>query len=62
MLGPATKMRVEIGLNATGLLATPRLIEQPAGGMCHYKVNVMHVTEVDAELLGWIKQAYEGAG
>ncbi len=62
MIGPATKTRVEVGLNTTGLMATTRLIEMPAGGMCQYKVNVTEVKDVDQELLDWIKQAYESAG
>ena len=62
MIGPATKTRVELGLNTKGLVDTPRLIEQPAGSMCHYKVNLMRLQDVDQELVGWIKQAYENAG
>ena len=62
MIGPGTKMRVEVGLNMKGAQATARLIELPAGGMCQYKVYLAEVTEVDAELMAWIKQAYEGAG
>ena len=62
MIGPATKTRVEVGLNMKELITTSRLIEQPAGGMCHYKVNVTESKDVDQELLDWIKQAYESAG
>ena len=62
MIGPGTKMRVEVGLNMKGAQATARLIELPAGGMCQYKVYLAEVTEVDAELMAWIKQAYESAG
>ena len=62
MIGPGTKMRVEVGLNMKGAQATARLIELPAGGMCQYKVYLAEVTEVDAELMAWIRQAYESAG
>lgn len=62
MLGPATNTRFEVGINAKGLEADPRLLEQPAGGMCNYKVKVTDAGEVDAELIAWIRQAYEGAG
>ena len=62
MIGPATKMRVEVGLNMKGAQATERLIEMPAGGMCQYKVYLAAVKEVDQELMAWIKQAYESAG
>jgi hypothetical protein len=38
------------------------LAEMPSGGMCNYKVKVTDVAEVDAELIAWIKRAYESAG
>jgi len=62
MIGPATKTRVEVGLNMKGVTATPRLIELPAGGMCQYKVYVADASEVDPELVAWIRQAYVSAG
>ena len=62
MIGPATKTRVEVGINVKGLKPTARLIEMPAGGMCQYKVNVTAAGEVDRELIAWIKQAYDNAG
>jgi len=62
MIGPATKTRVEVGLNMKGLEATERLVAQPAGGMCNYKVKVVEVGEVDAELIAWIRQAYDSVG
>jgi hypothetical protein len=61
MIGPATNTRVEVGLNMKGAPAASRLIAQPPGGMCQYKVNVTDVKEVDEELIGWIKQAYESS-
>jgi hypothetical protein len=62
MIGPATKTRVEVGLNMRGHDATERLVAQPAGGMCNYKVKVVEVGDVDAELIAWIRQAYDSAG
>jgi hypothetical protein len=62
MIGPATKTQVEVGLNAKGLKPTSRLQELPAGGMCNYKVRLGAVSEVDAELTGWITTAYQAAG
>ncbi len=62
MIGPATKTRVEVGLNMKGVEGTSRLLAQAAGGMCQYKVNVTDASEVDSELIAWIRQAYEGAG
>jgi hypothetical protein len=62
MIGPATKTRVEVGLNMKGIEATQRLVAQPAGGMCNYKVKVVGAEEVDAEMIAWIRQAYDSAG
>ncbi len=62
MIGPATKTRVELGLNMKGIPATSRLAEMPAGGMCQYKVKITDAKEVDAELIAWIRQAYDSAG
>lgn len=62
MIGPATNTRIEVGLNMKGVDATARLVEMPSGGMCNYKVKVTDVAEVDAELIAWIKRAYESAG
>jgi hypothetical protein len=62
MIGPATKTRVEVGINSKTLEATDRLIGMPPEGMCQFKVNVTDASQVDAELIAWIKQAYDAAG
>ena len=62
MIGPATKGQVEVGLNAKGLPNAERLTVVPAGGMCNYKIRLTDPAEVDEELIGWLKQAYEAAG
>lgn len=62
MIGPATNTRFEVGLNMKGVKATERLLEMPSGGMCQYKVKLTDIKEVDKELIGWIKQAYDSAG
>jgi hypothetical protein len=62
MIGPATNARIEVGLNAKGLKATDRLQELPAGQMCNYKVRLTGTTDVDAELIAWIKAAFAQSG
>lgn len=62
MIGPATNTRVEVGINAKGLKASERLQELPTGQMCNYKVKLANLQDVDAELIGWIRTAYEAAG
>lgn len=61
-IGPATNTRVEVGLNMKGVPATERLQELPAGQMCNYKVRLAAPQEVDAELIAWIRTAYDSAG
>jgi len=60
-IGPATNTQVEIGLNVKGLEPTDRLKQLPAGQMCNYKVRLADVSEIDSELIGWIKAAYVSA-
>jgi hypothetical protein len=62
MIGPGTKTRVDIGINMKGVRGTDRLVELPPGGMCQYKVAVTDAKEIDKELLGWIRQAFDAAG
>jgi Domain of unknown function (DUF5655)/Domain of unknown function (DUF4287) len=62
MLGPVTSKHVELGLNIKDLPPAERLIAQPRGGMCNYIVKITDPSQVDAELVVWIKFAYENAG
>ena len=62
MIGPATKTQVEVGLNMKDVAATDRLVALPAGGMCPYKVRLATAGEVDKELVGWLRRAYDSAG
>jgi hypothetical protein len=61
MIGPATNTRVEVGLNMKGVKGTARLVELPPGGMCNYKVKLTSPAEVDAELVGWVRRAFEAS-
>jgi hypothetical protein len=62
MIGPKTNTRFEVGINAKDLKKNARLLEQPKGSMCNYIVHVNDAKEVDAELVAWIRSAYEDAG
>lgn len=61
-VGPATNTRVEVNFNMKGVPSTDRLEALPAGQMCQYRVRVTDPGQVDDELLGWIRQAYDAAG
>jgi hypothetical protein len=60
-VGPATNSRVEVGLNMKGVKGTSRLEALPEGGMCQYRVKLTSPAEVDAELIAWIRTAYDAS-
>ena len=62
MIGPATNTRVEVGINIKNLEPDARLLEQPAGSMCNYKVKLTNLAEVDDQLITWIRRAFDSAG
>ena len=62
MIGPGGATRVDVGLNMKGVPPTGRLLAEKPGGMCQSKVKLTGTNEVDAELVGWLRQAYDAAG
>ena len=62
MVGPATKDSIEIGLNAKNLPEDARLKVLPPGGMCQATTRVSKLEEIDADLMGWLRQAFDAAG
>jgi hypothetical protein len=34
----------------------------PPGGMCQYAVRLSRASEIDAELMAWVRAAYDAAG
>jgi hypothetical protein len=61
MLGPATNTRVVLGINARGLSPTGRLRALPPGKLCPLKVSLTAADEVDPELMGWVRSAWDQA-
>lgn len=61
MIGPATAKEIEIGLNSKTLVGGARLKALPPGGMCQFKVRISADSDIDAELLAWIDEAYRAA-
>lgn len=59
MLGPATNTRFELGINIKMLEPDARLVTQPAGSMCNYKVGLTDVAQVDDTIISWVRRAYE---
>lgn len=61
LLHPVTKTRFEIGINLKGQEPKGKLV--PSGNaMCSHKINLSDIGEIDAEVIDWIKTAYERAG
>lgn len=58
---PATKTRVDLGLNLKGETGTIRLMEEKPGGMCTHRIKLQSADEVDDEIMAWLKAAYERA-
>jgi len=62
LIKPATKTRIDLGLKIKGKPTTERLENSgPFGAMCTHRVRITEPSQVDKELIGWIKEAYEGA-
>ena len=62
MIQPSTATRVDVGLILKGVKPKGRL--EPSGSfnaMFTHRVKVASAAEVDAELIGWLKKAYEEA-
>lgn len=60
-LGPATATRLEVGLNGRHFVAGDRLLQLPAGQICHFQVRLAEGATADAQLLEWIRSAYEAS-
>lgn len=62
LIKPATKTRIDLGLKLKGKPETERLGGSgPFGSMCTHRVQLTETSQVDDELISWIKEAYDGA-
>lgn len=60
---PSTRTRVDLGLNLKDVEPTARLEGgKPFSGMCSHLVRLADSAEVDEEVTGWLRQAYDQAG
>lgn len=63
LIQPSTKTRIDLGLKLNDAELTDRLENSgPFGAMCTNRVRLTELSQIDDELLGWIKLAYQQAG
>lgn len=62
LIKPSTKKRIDIGLKFNDKPHSQRLeTSGPFGTMCTHRVQITHLDQLDAELLTWLKAAYQEA-
>ena len=62
LVQPSTATRVDVGLNLKGTAPKGRLEASGSfNSMCTHRVRVETAKDVDAELLGWLRKAYDNA-
>ena len=60
LIKPATKTRIDLGFKLKDKAITERLENAgPFGTMCTHRVKISSSEEIDKELKGWIKEAYD---
>jgi hypothetical protein len=58
----ATRNRVDLGFNLKGVDATNRLESGNIfSGMCTHRVRLTTLSEIDTEVISWLRQAYDQA-
>ena len=63
LIQPSTATRLDVGINLKGTAPTKRL--EASGSfnqMVSHRVRLESAKDVDAELIGWLKKAYDAAG
>lgn len=62
LIKPATKTRIDLGLKIKDKPVSGRLENSgPFGTMCTHRVQLTSVDDIDAEVLSWIKEAYNNS-
>ena len=62
LIQPSTKSRIDVGIQLKGVALHGRL--EPSGSfnaMVSHRVKLEALGDIDAELVGWLRQAYDGA-
>ncbi|WP_394751125.1 DUF4287 domain-containing protein [Spongiimicrobium salis] len=60
LIKPATKTRIDLGLKLKDVPTAGRLGNSgPFGSMCTHRVQLTDVSDIDAELTQWLRDAYD---
>ena len=60
LIKPATKTRIDLGLKLKDVPITARLENSgPFGTMCTHRIRLSNTSEVDSEVIDWLKMAYD---
>jgi predicted transport protein len=63
LVQPSTKTRLDLGINLKGKPPAGRLEASGSfNAMVSHRVRLESVNDVDAEVVGWLKQAFDAAG
>ena len=63
LVQPSTKTRLDIGINIKGQNPSGRLENSGSfNTMCSHRVRTEQISDIDEELVGWLKSAYDAAG
>lgn len=58
VITPATKTRIDLGINLKGFAGSSRLLKQ-TNAMCTHKIQITQISQIDQQLLNWLQQAYD---
>ncbi len=62
LVQPTTKTRVDLGLKIKGKEPEGRLESSgPFGSMCTHRVQLTNVSDIDTEVIAYLKEAYAGS-
>jgi predicted transport protein len=62
ILNPATKTRFEIGFNLKGVEPKGKLEAEKPNGICSHKINLADISDMDKEVIDYIRMAFDNAG
>jgi predicted transport protein len=61
-LTPASKTRFDIGFNLKGVEPSGKLEAEKPNGICSHKISLSDLGDIDAEVISWVKMAFDKAG